>query len=117
MENIESLKKHIKELEQHLLEPETRTSLDELNKFLADDFFEIGSTGKVWYKKDISTEGLSVKEFILSNFDIHPLAEGVVLATYRIEDKTLKVNSLRSSIWKLIDGRWQMIFHQGTIEK
>jgi hypothetical protein len=22
--------------------------------------------------------------------------------------------TLRSSIWKRIDGRWQMIFHQGT---
>jgi len=22
---------------------------------------------------------------------------------------------LRSSIWQRIDGRWQMIFHQGTV--
>jgi hypothetical protein len=25
--------------------------------------------------------------------------------------------SLRSSVWKLIDGRWQMVFNQGTLSK
>jgi hypothetical protein len=25
------------------------------------------------------------------------------------------IYSLRSSIWKLIDDRWQMVFHQGTL--
>jgi len=24
-------------------------------------------------------------------------------------------DSLRSFVWKLIDGRWQMVFHQGTV--
>lgn len=24
-------------------------------------------------------------------------------------------DTLRSSIWKLVDGQWQMFFHRGTI--
>jgi hypothetical protein len=25
------------------------------------------------------------------------------------------MRSLRSSIWKFMDDRWQMVFHQGTV--
>nr|WP_242947776.1 hypothetical protein [Desulfosporosinus lacus] len=46
------------------------------------------------------------------------LAPDVVLATYRAvksnESREEMRNSLRSSIWKFLDGRWQMVFHQGT---
>ncbi|MGG2066850.1 DUF4440 domain-containing protein [Bacillus sp. S14(2024)] len=118
MKNQSVLKKHLCELEQQLLEPETRTSPAELDKLLTDDFFEFGSSGNVWYKKDaVGGEGLSVREMTLSDFEIYPLSEDTVLATYRIKDETRMQNTLRSSIWKLIDGRWQMFFHQGTPTK
>jgi hypothetical protein len=46
------------------------------------------------------------------------LAPGVVLVTYRAVryrgGAASPESSLRSSIWKQIDGRWQMRFHQGT---
>ncbi len=50
----------------------------------------------------------------LYQFEIHPLAEDVVMTTYRVKDDTRMQITLRSSIWKRIDGRWQMFFHQGT---
>jgi hypothetical protein len=115
MDNLSVLKKHLLELEQQLLEPNTRTTPAELDKLLADDFFEFGSSGRVWYKKDCVGGGLSVRKMSLSNFEIYPLSEDVVLATYHIKDETSMQNTLRSSIWKYIDGRWQMFFHQGTI--
>jgi hypothetical protein len=45
------------------------------------------------------------------------LAPEVALVTYRSQKTrpggtTQRAN--RSSIWKKMDGRWQMIFHQGT---
>ncbi|MNN84440.1 hypothetical protein D3C81_2016020 [compost metagenome] len=51
---------------------------------------------------------------ILSGFELHPLSETAVLATYRILNEETGGATLRSSIWKLKDGRWQMFFHQGT---
>ncbi len=53
----------------------------------------------------------------LSNFEIYPISDDTVLATYRVRDETRMQNTLRSSIWKLIEGRWQMFFHQGTLTK
>lgn len=81
-------------------------------------FFEFGSSGNVWYKKDsVGGDGLSVREMTLSNFEIYSISDDTVLATYRVRDETRIQNTLRSSIWKLIEGRWKMFFHQGTLTK
>ncbi|PGK30692.1 DUF4440 domain-containing protein [Bacillus anthracis] len=118
MKNLSELKKHLCELEEKLLEPKTRTAPAELDKLLADDFFEFGSSGNVWYKKDsVGGSGLSVREMTLSNYEIYSLSDHTVLATYRVRDETRMQNTLRSSIWKMIDGKWQMFFHQGTLTK
>jgi hypothetical protein len=113
MDNISSLKEILRE--EKLLQPDIRTSPKELTELLADEFFEFGSSGNVWYKRDSAETGLSVREMVLSDFEIYPLSEDVVLTTYRVKDKTRMQNTLRSSIWKFKDGRWQMFFHQGTI--
>lgn len=118
MKNKATLKAHLKALEESHLKPEVRTSSEKLDKLLADDFFEFGSSGKVTYKKDCLVEGgIGVRKLTLHDFEIYPLSSDVVLTTYRVRDETRKQDTLRSSIWKHIDGRWQMFFHQGTIIK
>lgn len=52
MDDKEILSVHIRELEKKLLSPEIRRTPLEIDKLLADDFFEFGSSGNVWYKKD-----------------------------------------------------------------
>lgn len=116
MDNKSSLKEHLLQMEEMLLKPEIRTSKEELTNLLADDFFEIGSSGKVLYQNEsISEEGIGAVRMKLSNFDIHPLSDEIVLTTYRIYNEVNKKHSLRSSIWKLTEGSWKMHFHQGTI--
>ncbi len=114
IEEIE-LKNHLLKLEEELLKPEIRSHPDRLNQLLADDFFEFGSSGKVWHKEGNYINGLSNREMILSEFEIHPISEAAVLATYRIHDKTRSQKTLRSSIWRNNNGKWEMIFHQGTL--
>ncbi len=57
-------------------------------------------------------------ESSMSEFSARFLSEDVVLVTYRSVRRnpvsSMEWHSLRSSIWKLTDGRWQMTFHQGT---
>jgi hypothetical protein len=110
-----SLKEHLLQQEEKLLKPEIRTSKIKLNNLLADNFFEIGSSGKVFYKGEgISEAGIGIVKMSLCEFEIHPLSDEIVLTTYQIFDEVKKQHSLRSSIWKLKNGRWQMVFHQGT---
>ncbi|EUJ29506.1 DUF4440 domain-containing protein [Listeria cornellensis] len=110
-----SLKTALQQLEEQLLKPEIRSSREALQCILAEDFFEFGSSGRVLYKNEsISEDGIGEVEMALSDFEIRELAENVVLATYRIFNAAQKQESLRSSIWKFNDARWQLVFHQGT---
>ncbi|MFD3445711.1 DUF4440 domain-containing protein [Microbacteriaceae bacterium 4G12] len=115
MGSLSSLKNCLYELEERLLKPEIRTSQKELKKILAEEFFEFGSSGKVLYKDEgVDQNGIGVVKMTLSDFEIHPLSEDVALTTYRIFNEIKNQHSLRSSIWKFREGRWQMYFHQGT---
>ncbi|MEK4425265.1 nuclear transport factor 2 family protein [Solibacillus sp. FSL K6-1523] len=115
MEYRFSLKEQLFQLEEKLLKPEIRISNDELTNLLADSFFEFGSSGKVLYKNEsVGEMNLGIVQMEMSDFEIHPLSEEIVLTTYRIYNAMTEQHSLRSSIWKLIDGRWKMHFHQGT---
>jgi len=108
-------------LEERLLEPEVRKSEKELEVLLADDFIEFGSSGRT-YKKQQVIDGLlisSTVQMTIMDFEVKFLAPGVILATYRViklNKQGQEINySLRSSIWKLYEDRWKMVFHQGTI--
>jgi hypothetical protein len=109
------LNDHIRQLEEKLLNPEVRSSKMELKKLLDDSFFEFGSSGRVLYKdEDIEDGGIGIVKMRMSDFELHPLSDSVVLATYRIFNEDSKQHSLRSSIWKMNEGSWKMVFHQGT---
>jgi hypothetical protein len=115
-----TLSEQIYQLEDRLLQPEIRRSKEEIAKLLADDFVEFGSSGRIFDKIQV-VEGLPhspTVPMVIEDFQIKVLSSNVVLATYRIvrtnEPREEMKNSLRSSIWKFIDKRWQMVFHQGT---
>lgn len=112
---VENLKEHLQQLEESHTGMEVRMSREKLDEILADDFFEIGSSGFMYDKKECLETGVVLTEMKLHNYEIYPLAHDVVLATYFLVDTTRERNTLRSSIWKFIDGKWQLYFHQGTI--
>ena len=109
-----------RDLEERLLQPEVRRSPDEAGKLLAADFIEFGSSGAVYSRQQILDGLLKESPMALSatDFSARVLSDGVVLVTYRGVSRDpaggREWHSLRSSIWKLVDGRWLMTFHQGT---
>ena len=114
----------LRSLEEQLLSREGRASPRLVNDLLADDFQEIGSGGDVFGKPE-TLEGLAeesgdghVYERQADDWTIRSLSAEVALVTYRVirRDRTegSVATSLRSSIWALRGGRWQMVFHQGT---
>lgn len=113
----------LRELEERLLQPDVRKSAKDVMDLLADEFIEFGSSGRVFDKQQIinslqneSIESLTQRS--ITEFKTLVLAAGVVLVTYRIVrhlSGEQPVHWLRSSIWKLNNGQWKMIFHQGTL--
>jgi len=104
----------IRGLEEQLLRPEVRTSPELVAALLADEFTEIGSSGRVYNKQQIidrlQRERWSGPQATVRDFSARLLAADLIFVTYSI----IESQTIRSSIWKLTDGRWQIVFHQGT---
>jgi hypothetical protein len=118
-----TIEAELRHLEEQLLKHEVRSSPDRLAALLADDFVEFASSGQAFDKK--RTIALLREEDptkrSLSHFQSTVLSEGIVLVTYRGRRNgkadRRAVITLRSSIWRLTNGQWQMVFHQGTPAK
>jgi hypothetical protein len=103
----------IHSLEGQLLDRGVRASTDDLDRLLADDFVEFGSSGRAYTKAEIIAALLAGPSAgpgmpIMDEFRTLVLAPHVVLATYRFG------HSLRSSLWRREVTGWRMVFHQGT---
>ena len=115
-----SIEAHLRALEEELLQPAVRKTASRLDALLADDFIEFGSSGRVFDKHDIidTLTSESPARRSLTDFRALPLGPEVVLTTYRATSYGASgeqpIHSLRSSVWRLLDGRWQVVFHQGT---
>ncbi|MFC0270379.1 DUF4440 domain-containing protein [Metabacillus herbersteinensis] len=116
MQETTSLKDLLQRLEEKLLKPEVRSSITDLEELLSDEFLEFGSSGNIYTKQDC-LNGLALSKMTLHDFELKQLSEDTVLTTYRIFNETRELHTLRSSIWKLTSGKWQMFFHQGTPTK
>jgi hypothetical protein len=120
METERSQPELLRQLEERLLQPEGRRSAQDVADLLADEFVEIGSSGRVFNKQQIleSLQHEEPTQRSMTEFRSTLLAPGVILTTYRVvrlnRSDAPPLSSLRSSIWRLQDGRWKMVFHQGT---
>ena len=114
------LAKLIEDLEVELLRPDVRKSAKRLGELLADEFFEFGASGNRYSKQDIIDilPKLEDAKYSATNFEAREIATNTVLLTYESENEEIQTNkkrySLRASLWQNRNGKWQMIFHQGT---
>ena len=115
--DIQGLSQHLRELEESLLLPDVRKS-SRLVDLLADDFVEFGSSGRTYTKADL-VEALQAESPVTQStaeFRVSLIAPSVALLTYRIHRHSVPpVHTMRSSIWRLHEGQWQMAFHQATL--
>ena len=110
------------DLEKKLLTKSVRKSKDKLNSLLAENFYEIGSSGRTYKKADI-LDRLPKSPYIEINameFTAVKIAKNLVQLRFKTktasEDGTHLI-SFRSSIWKKFDESWKLIYHQATILK
>ncbi len=86
---------------------------------LADDFYEIGCSGRL-YDRTETLRHLSQEahhKCAIRDFQVRFLGPGVALTVYLVEsaeDEPVAAPSWRSSLWRCQHDRWQVHFHQGT---
>ena len=102
--------------EEELLSPRVRRDSELLRQFLADDFHEIGRSGRRWNRDEIIaalvTEESSLTDVVLSERAAQVIAHGIVLLSYRLQ--LGQQHSRHSSLWRVSKDGAQCIFHQGT---
>jgi len=114
----------LRELERRLMMFGLKTSaegatLEQCAALMADDFIEIGSSGKRYNKQQAlqamqHSGGVQTR---MSDFQVRSLSPDIALVTYRAhkEVNNETVSTLRSSIWKRENHRWKVHYHQGTL--
>ncbi|CCV14099.1 DUF4440 domain-containing protein [Mesorhizobium sp. STM 4661] len=110
------------ELELALLRAPTRHDPDFLEAVLDDSMIEFGKSGSEYNKRSVLEALVASKEepapddqLEMTDIRTVELAPEVVLLIYRLKPrKETAIASLRSSVWKRIDGHWRLVFHQGT---
>ncbi|MEN9649457.1 MAG: hypothetical protein RL094_424 [Candidatus Parcubacteria bacterium] len=116
---MNELKDTLYQLELSLVNQDNRSSAEKLNKLLADDFIEYGSSGLI-YNKEITINSLTSAPsptYKIYDFEIISLSETFAQTRFKTDRINLdgtRLTSLRSSIWKKTGNDWQMYFHQGT---
>jgi hypothetical protein len=120
-ESIDEIAAQLFALEGALLDPAVRRDRARVSAFLADDFIEFGSSGRIWTRNAILDLLETEKNFIppgIEEMACRCLSDGVMLVTYRTArfntDTGARSTSLRSSIWTGESGKWLLRFHQGT---
>ena len=106
-------------LEERLAMPADTESRETLAALLAEDFQEFGSSGRVFDTAAVLDELVpgGRPRILLENFTATSVTASVVLVRYvsrSVPGAGWKPPALRSSLWCHREGRWQLLFHQGT---
>ena len=95
-------------------------SPEALIELIDDEFIEIGKSALFYNKKDVTSwlNSPVSSEQTGASFEGKFLSDDVVLLTYisaiKNSSTANRKKAIRSSIWRLKQGLWKMIFHQGT---
>lgn len=114
---VDPVAEELRRLEESLWSEATRFDPDHMEALLAAGFLEFGRSGRRYDREEVLSEppapiGAALP---LESFDVRLVRPDVALVTYISDDRTggpRRAN--RMSLWEKADGRWRLVFHQGT---
>ena len=95
------------------------SSREDLLQMTADDFWEIGASGKVYGREFVIANLLEryktpeIENWSCSEFSVRLLSEGLYQLNYVLQQPDRRTR--RTTLWQRTDSRWQIVFHQGTV--
>ncbi|MGM7648887.1 DUF4440 domain-containing protein [Nocardia sp. JW2] len=114
--NDDSEIEYVVSAELRLADRQIRNSRADSAALLDADFREFGASGRVWDREsilDMMSDDISSAPTI-DHVTAARLAPTVIHVTYRTRSQ--ERTAVRSSIWLLRDGSWNLYFHQGTVQ-
>ena len=113
---LAALTAELRTLEERLLDPAVRADPATVQALLAPEFTEFGASGWIFDRAAIVNSLASERPTVARQargFKVRPLGTEAALTTWRVK-RDDGIETLRSSVWQKREGRWQMVFHQGT---
>jgi len=96
------------------------SSKQDLLDMTCDEFWEVGASGNIYTREFVITTLLEryadpnyKDEWKTQNFKLTPLSDDHYLLTYELF-QGLRFTR-RSTIWRLENGSWKILYHQGTV--
>jgi len=118
MGNDDRLRKGLILKEEQLLENSVRNDVGKIAELIDENCIEFSASGKQHeYRPGDLFEHVEGASYIDSaSVRLIDLSEDCKLLLYVavIVNKNNRMKSNHSSVWKKIDGKWKIIFHQGT---
>lgn len=109
-------------LEEELLEPRTRHDRARLLELLAEDFEEVGASGRVFGRDQVLALLMQEKpaeadELSMEDVQVRQLGTDLVQLRYLSRRRSANGDrcAQRTSLWRRSEGKWQMLYHQGTL--
>jgi hypothetical protein len=113
-----SLEEKLRELEIEVMTAAGERRAADIRHIIADDFLEIGASGRTYTKAQVlaAIESAPLRKFQIEDFEIVASGDDWAMVSYRAGERTAYASStsLRSTLWVEREGKWQIVFHQGT---
>ena len=99
--------------------PELGTTRGDFESMMAEDFWEVGASGRRYSKEFVLDEmerryaGDYQDHWETSGFHCRKLADDVFLLTYTLLQKERRTR--RATVWRKTPEGWKIVFHQGTV--
>jgi hypothetical protein len=100
--------------------PEFGTSRADFDGMMADDFWEVGASGRIYSREfvldTLAERGHSPAEdhWVVTDFACREVAREIFLTTYQLEQDGGRL-SRRSTLWRCTAAGWKILYHQGTL--
>ena len=113
-----SLEQELRELEIEVMTAAGERRTADLREYIADDFYEIGSSSRTYDKAEVlaAIATAPLRRFQVEDFKVTASGTDWALVSYQALEKsdTGSTSSWRSSLWVKREGKWQIVFQQGT---
>jgi hypothetical protein len=117
--NLEEILNELRAREPIFHRREFGTSREDLLRMTADDFWEVGASGKIYEREFVISELLERYkspehgDLTCREFSIRQLAEDLYQLNYVLQQPERLTR--RTTLWRKASAGWTIVFHQGTV--
>jgi hypothetical protein len=120
MQSLQRVTRELAAREPIFHRPEFGTSRADFEAMMADDFFEVGASGKK-YPREFVLEALELRlrspvseQLNVTDFACRRISAEIYLVTYQLEQAHGRL-SRRATLWQKAAAGWKVLYHQGTL--